>query len=85
MKFIGLFIYALQWLAVALSPTLIGVFIGIAISLQSEQLSPSVILSWTAVGFLIGGFWAEKIRKTVGLSAFFGRLAGANDTRDNKL
>lgn len=84
MKIISLFVHALQWLAVAASPTLIGVFIGIMLSLQSEQLNPSIILSWAVVGFLIGGFWAEKVRKTVGLSAFFGRLSGANDTQNNK-
>ncbi len=84
MKFISLLVYTLQWLAVALSPTLVGIFIGIAISLQSEHLSPLIILSWATVGFIIGSFWAENIRKKMGLSTFFGRLSGANDTLKRK-
>ncbi|MGS0681005.1 hypothetical protein [Shewanella sp. 0m-4] len=79
MKFIGWLVHSLQWLAVALSPTLLGTFIGIAISLQSGQLNAYMLALWAAIGFLIGAFWAEHVRKTVGLSLFFGRLAGARD------
>ncbi|WP_267463719.1 hypothetical protein [Shewanella sp. TC10] len=28
------------------------------------------------VGFVLGAMWAERIRNTVGLSHFFGRLVG---------
>ncbi|GIU41681.1 hypothetical protein TUM4438_06480 [Shewanella sairae] len=79
MKFIGWFVHTLQWLAVAASPTLLGAFIGVAFSLQSGSVYSNIILVWAAVGFIAGAFWAEHVRKNIGLPQFFGRLAGARD------
>lgn len=79
MKFVSLFVFFLQWLAIAASPTLLGLFVGAMLSLQSGQFNSLTIIAWGTVGFIIGGFWAERIRKQTGLSEFFGRLAGARD------
>ena len=79
MRFVSLFVYSLQWLAIAASPTLLGLFLGAALSLQSGGFNSLTIVAWGMVGFIIGGFWAERIRKHTGLSEFFGRLAGARD------
>ncbi|GIU19207.1 MULTISPECIES: hypothetical protein [Shewanella] len=79
MRLVSLFVYSLQWLAIAASPTLLGLFVGVVLSLQSGQLNSLTVIAWGAVGFIIGGFWAERIRKQTGLSEFFGRLAGARD------
>ncbi len=84
MRLISLFVYSLQWLAVAASPTLLGLFVGGMISLQSGQFNSLTIIAWGAVGFIIGGFWADSIRKQIGLSHFFGRLAGARDKPKNR-
>ncbi|WP_299801890.1 hypothetical protein [uncultured Shewanella sp.] len=84
MKFIAGFVHALQWLAIAASPSLVGAFIGVIISLQSEQIYSNMVPLWTAVGFIAGAFWAEHLRKTIGLSYFFGRLLGARDLPKNK-
>lgn len=77
MRLVSLFVFALQWLSIAASPTLLGLLV--ALSLSSGQLNPLTIVAWGAVGFIIGAFWAEHIRKRVGLSEFLGRLAGARD------
>ncbi|QYK01870.1 hypothetical protein [Shewanella psychrotolerans] len=79
MRLVSLLVYSLQWLAIAASPTLLGLFVGAALSLQSGQFNSLTIIAWGVVGFIIGGFWAERIRKRVGISEFFGRLAGARD------
>ncbi|QLE87006.1 MULTISPECIES: hypothetical protein [Shewanella] len=84
MRVVSLFVHALQWLAVAASPTLLGIFIGAMLSLQSGQLNSLSIAAWGVVGFIIGGFWAERIRQGIGLSQFFGRLAGARDIPNNR-
>ncbi|GIU12032.1 MULTISPECIES: hypothetical protein [unclassified Shewanella] len=84
MKFIAGFVHALQWLAVAASPSLLGAFIGVMMSLQSDQLYSNLVPLWTVIGFIVGAFWAEHVRKTVGLSSFFGRLVGARDLPKNK-
>ncbi|RTR40911.1 hypothetical protein EKG38_03065 [Shewanella canadensis] len=83
MRFVALFVQSLLWLSIACSPTLIGAFIGIMISLQSGEVYSLNVPIWAAVGFLIGAYWAEHVRKTIGLSVFFGRLAGARDTPKN--
>ncbi|MBM7073571.1 hypothetical protein JQC92_16270 [Shewanella sp. 202IG2-18] len=64
-----------MWLSVAFSPTLFGALIGVVLNFnltgQSGELALPVC---TLVGFIVGGLWAERIRKTIGLSAFLGRL-----------
>jgi len=79
MRFIAFFVQSLLWLSIACSPTLIGAFIGVMISLQSGEIYSLNVPLWAAVGFLIGAYWAEHVRKTIGLSVFFGRLIGARD------
>lgn len=79
MRLVSLFVFSLQWLAIAASPTLLGLFVGVVLSLQSGQLNALTVVAWGAVGFIIGGFWAERIRKQTGLSEFLGRLVGATD------
>ncbi|WP_041421551.1 hypothetical protein [Shewanella sediminis] len=81
MRFVAFFVQSLLWLSIACSPTLIGAFIGVMISLQSGEVYSQYVPLWAAVGFLIGAYWAEHVRKTIGLSHFFGRLLGARDTQ----
>lgn len=79
MRLVAFFVQSLLWLSIACSPTLIGAFIGVMISLQSGEFYSLNVPIWAATGFLIGTYWAEHVRKTIGLSHFFGRLIGARD------
>lgn len=77
MKIVALFVQTLLWLSVAFSPTLLGAIIGVVLKFNlSDQLSDIALPVCTLVGFIVGGLWAERIRKTIGLSAFLGRLVG---------
>jgi len=79
MRLVACFVQSLLWLSIACSPTLIGAFIGVMLSLQSGDVYSLNVPLWAAVGFLIGAYSAEHVRKTIGLSHFFGRLLGARD------
>ncbi|WP_394133056.1 hypothetical protein [Shewanella maritima] len=75
MKVFGILIQVMLWLAVAFSPTLIGVFIGFFVHVNSSgSIGEFALPSFALLGFLAGGLWAERIRKHVGLSEFMGHL-----------
>lgn len=76
MKFLALLAQSLLWLTVAASPTLIGIIIGVLLSMQAGDLYSLRVLFCGFIGFVIGGLWAERIRKTIGLSTFLGKLIG---------
>ncbi|QBG36489.1 hypothetical protein [Litorilituus sediminis] len=82
MNFTALFVQALLWLTVAASPTLIGVIIGFLLGLQAGELYSLRVPMCAAIGFIIGGLWAERIRKTTGLSTFLGRLIAMSEFKD---
>ena len=80
MKIIALLVQALLWGSIAFSPTLVGVAIGIILKFSFAGLVSKLALPvCIAIGFIVGGIWAERIRKTIGLSMFFGRLNGHRD------
>jgi len=79
MKFLALIAQSLLWFTIAASPTLVGVIIGFVISMQAGDLYSLTVPLCGFVGFVIGGLWAERIRKTIGLSAFVGRLIGMRE------
>lgn len=80
MNIIAKFVHLLLWLAVAMSPTLIGVAVGFIAKFNlSGQLSELAIPVCSTLGFILGALWAEHTRKTIGLSAFLGRLVGHRD------
>jgi len=83
MYFLALIVQLFLWLAVAASPTLVGVIIGFLISMQAGDLYNLSVPLCGFVGFIFGAVWAERIRRTVGLSAFLGRLVGMRELRDN--
>lgn len=83
MKFIAFIVQSLLWLTIAASPTLAGLTIGFILSLQAGDSFNLSALLCGFIGFIIGGFWAERIRKTMGLSAFLGRLIGMPELRDS--
>ena len=83
MKFLAFIAQSLFWLAIAASPTIAGFIIGFILSMQAGELYSLTVPLCGFVGFIIGGLWAERIRKTIGLSAFLGRLAGMRELRDS--
>ena len=83
MKFIAFIAQSLLWLAIAASPTLVGIIVGFLLSMQAGDLYSLIVPLCGFVGFLIGGFWAERIRNTIGLSAFLGRLSGMRELKDD--
>jgi len=83
MKFIAFIAQSLLWLAIAASPTIVGLIVGFILSMQAGDLYSLTVPLCGAVGFIIGGLWAERIRKTIGLSAFFGRLIGMRELNDS--
>jgi multisubunit Na+/H+ antiporter MnhE subunit len=82
MKFLAFLAQLLLWLAVAASPTIVGLIIGFVLSMQAGDLYNLTVPLSGIAGFIIGGLWAERIRKTIGLPAFFGRLIGMRELRD---
>ena len=73
MKFIIFLVHSIFWLWVFIVPVLILGGAGAIIYLQSaDNLIYSIILA--VAGMVIGFLLAERIRKKVGLTAFFGRL-----------
>jgi len=83
MKYIAFIAQSLLWLTVAASPTLAGLIVGFILSMQAGDLYSLTVPLCGFVGFIIGGVWAERIRKTIGLSAFLGKLIGMRELRDN--
>jgi len=83
MKYIAFIAQSLLWLTVAASPTLAGLIVGFILSMQAGDLYYLTVPLCGFVGFIIGGVWAERIRKTIGLSAFLGKLIGMRELRDN--
>ena len=81
MRSTAFFVQALLWLTVAGSPTLIGVIIGFLLGLQADELYSLRVPMCGTIGFIIGGLWAERIRRTTGLSTFLGRLIGMSEFR----
>ncbi len=81
MKFVALFVYSLLWLMLAASPTIAGLIIGFILSAQAGDLYSLTVPLCGFAGFIIGALWAERIRKTIGLAAFFGRLSGVSNPK----
>ncbi|MEC6817158.1 hypothetical protein VXS05_19250 [Photobacterium toruni] len=74
LKFVARFIHVLLWLKVVISPVLIGLVISVPICIIYDEINFYVIASFTVIGLIVGVIWAEKIRRTIGLSSFHGRL-----------
>jgi len=79
MSLVAAFVQLCLWLSIALSPTLLGAILASIISYQLGEFSPGYLAFGCVVGGIIGTLWAERIRRTVGLSQFLGRLLGTPD------
>ncbi|WNC72694.1 hypothetical protein RGQ13_01565 [Thalassotalea psychrophila] len=76
MKFTAILVQTLLWLSIAVSPALVGGIVGFFLSLYLGSLDSIALPICLGLGFVTGAAWAERIRKTIGLSAFLGKLMG---------
>jgi hypothetical protein len=58
-----------------------GFIIGFLLSAQAGDLYNLTVPLCGFTGFIIGALWAERVRKTIGLSTFFGRLSGDSNSK----
>lgn len=58
------------WLRIAISPTLFGAILGLIICGLLGNLNVVILSVLTVLGFVGGAFWAERIRKTIGLGMY---------------
>ncbi|MGR5145590.1 hypothetical protein ACQKP8_03450 [Photobacterium alginatilyticum] len=84
MKFVACFVHILLWLKVAVSPALLGAFLGGMICFALNEMVLPVVAICTGLGVVLGIIWAEKTRRTVGLSKFHGRLIGHPEIDSSK-
>ncbi|MBD1388318.1 hypothetical protein IC617_02660 [Neiella sp. HB171785] len=75
-RLLGLLVVSLLWLGVIASPVLVSSILGVAVFQMVEFSFGLVMLFFITPGILIGVLWAEKVRRGVGLIAFWGRLVG---------
>lgn len=78
------FVYVLLWLKLAVSPALISLSIAAFISIESDEVNLYLIVTLALIGLVVGVAWAERIRRTIGLSAFHGRLIAHPEIDGNK-
>jgi hypothetical protein len=71
LKFIAILIEALSWLTIFLSPFLVFLFVGIYFYLSSKT---TLAFFCALAGIILGIIISEKVRKTIGCSAFLGKL-----------
>jgi len=76
LKFVAGFVHVLLWLKAAVSPMLIGFSVAVIICIVRDDINVYLIASFIGIGLVTGVVWAEKIRRTIGLSRFHGRLIG---------
>ena len=56
---------------VALSPTVAGASIGMFVCINLGKFDVTIVSLCTGFGFIVGAFWAERVRKGPGLGMFF--------------
>ncbi|MES2478520.1 MAG: hypothetical protein V4561_05510 [Bacteroidota bacterium] len=73
----------INWLRIAISPTLIGALIGGLIYLKMGEDGFLLSIFTTVIGGIIGMLWATKIWKKQGTTNFISRI-DASPELDNK-
>ena len=72
------------WLQIVLSPTLIGIGIGLAICFNYQNLLGIIVgILFAISGLIIGIIWATKVYKTTGTMSFLSRLSETPDIIEN--
>lgn len=72
-----------SWCRIAISPTLIGIIIGIIIILNFKSTSGLIAgTSFSVLGLIIGIIWATRIWKTKGTTNFIWRIDSTKKTEN---
>ncbi|MGF1757668.1 hypothetical protein L4D76_06935 [Photobacterium sagamiensis] len=77
------FIHLLLWLGVAISPALVGAAIAVISCIILDDMNMVLIAALMGTGLVIGIVCAEKIRTTMGLVNFWGRLNGQPELNES--
>lgn len=73
-------IEAFAWIKIALSPTIIGAFLGvIAYANLSSPMGLTVGIALTFIGLIVGIIWATRIAKKGSTSEFISRVNASPD------
>ncbi len=81
MKFVELFVEALFWVAIFLSPTLAFGVIALVVYAKTRDVFPypAVVL---IIGMICGALCAEWVKKKYGCSNFLSRLYGSGEVKE---
>ena len=72
---LGMLVYVLFYLQIVLTPTfVIGVLGIIAFDFYDQTTAKYITIAMTGLGLIVGIFWAERIRKTIGIITFHAYL-----------
>ena len=78
LRVVAYIVQCLLWIKVAASPTVAGAIFGVILEFYGLKYGISI---FGFLGFVVGGFCAEYIRRTIGLAEFFGRLISLNSNQ----
>lgn len=72
---IGFLIQLVLWVSIVISPVLLFMLIGMGVHLQGWALASKwAIPTSLMLGVLVGVYWAEVVRRRIGLLNFWGSL-----------
>ncbi|MDO6707270.1 hypothetical protein [Photobacterium sp. 1_MG-2023] len=74
LKIVSGFVACTLWLMIAFFPALFGVLLAGPVCLLLDDLNLQIVLSFSAIGLVVGTIIAERIRAGVGLFTFWGKL-----------
>ena len=84
MKFLETLVELVYWFLIFLSPTLILGFAGFVVYYNYKgDLGFIAFIGLSASGIILGVYFAERIRKTVGCAMFMTRTNWSNSEKNN--
>jgi hypothetical protein len=76
-KVFALLSEVIMWLGLAASPILGSLLVVLLITIITNDFNLYLTAFFVSAGAIVGIRWAEKVRRGMGLSHFYGRLLGA--------
>jgi hypothetical protein len=77
-KVFEVFVEIIYWIAIFASPFLLSLAIGVGIYFSNEKLLwLSIVI--VSIGFLLGIYFAERVRRKVGCARFIARILATPD------
>ncbi|MDO6581540.1 hypothetical protein Q4491_09300 [Photobacterium sp. 2_MG-2023] len=66
-----------MWIMLAVTPAMFGLLLAGPVCLVLGEVNGAVVMSFTAIGLIVGAVWAERIRSGEGLSVFWSKLVAS--------